>query len=684
MKKNRKIVIGIILVILSFAVFLTVRYYQKYVIHKNIDLLKSSDSKTRQDAVKNLVSVGEPAVEPLIFALQFDTTQAKSSFARFFAEKSHNKTIEGYAYSSEIESNNLKRGALQALSLIGDRRAIMPVITALKQNGGSIREEAFTTLVKLGNLPLKPLMELTLDKDPEVRGYAALLLGNTKSAEAVEPLLRMFGDNNKDVVEAAETALGRIGTSAYTPLVKCLDNKSASINFAAFKALGRSSDPRAVEILLKPEKHRELVKKVLNDDDYALSYVFISGPDAVEPLLKFFDEPDRNLKIRVVKVLGKIGDEKAIKKLVELSADPDMGIRMEALTGLQDAKEVDISENLIRILKEEKSLKYREEVISIIRQRKDLKFFLPLIELFRDENDEVRSSAKYALQDLLWEYSEHNGDLVVGKPGKLVYASSETQTTMKDKDMEKYEDYLIKMLKDENDNMRSGCADILGYLKSKKAEPYLLVLLRDENPVMRKNAASALIGYKDPTVIQSLIYSLRDHYEEVASQAIDSLNTLDSITAKDIKPLLELTDSPDTNLRQRAIQLLGKTRNPLAINKLVKMLEIAQNIDEEIVIEALGSQRDERAIPVLEKRLNEGDRSIKLCIINSLGQIGGKKSAAILINLFTNESFDREIIYSLEMIGEPARPLLEKALKHKNRRVRDGAAEALYRLDENK
>lgn len=681
MKLKKKCLLILSILVVLFAIYFTINYFQKKIIYDNIDKLKRSTVSEREEAVNRLAKIGKPAVEPLIFALQFDTTRAKSSFARFFAEKFHNKTAEGYACYSEIESKNLKTGALQALSLIGDRSAIMPVITTLKQSGGSIREEAFTTLVKLGNLPVKTLMELTLDRDPEVRKYAALLLGDTKSAEAVEPLIRLLDDGDEDVIEASVIALGRVGSPAYDALIKSMDDKSESVKMAAFKALGRSSDPRAIEILLKPEEHEVLVRKVLNDENYNVSYAYIKGPDAVEPLLKFLNGAGRKQKLRVINCLGKIPDRRAIKMMVELAQDSDREIRLEALKHFEwDYWNLSSMHSIqcIRLLSSVNYWKYSD------KNKMDCCFIdagalSPLVEMLADKDEEIRSGVKETLTRLESGFSSLRYSFSENHEREQQNSYIRRFVEYRQKEHQDFEDLLVEKLKDKDPMMRAGCAEILGSFRDRRVEPNLLILLKDEYPAVRASAASALRFSDNPEVLQEVTYLLRDKSDSVVHASINSLYGKNLSCLKDIKPILECKI-----YKSEVIPLLGMSPNPTAVDKLLEYLQSNNPDYKKKAIAALRQLGDEKAAPILQEVMDEDNRDgLRRDIIYVLGQIGGVKSVDILINLFSkNEVLGNEITYALLSAGESARPQLERALKNKDWRIRDGAKEVLQMLDE--
>ncbi|MFN3699646.1 MAG: HEAT repeat domain-containing protein, partial [Dictyoglomus sp.] len=74
--------------------------------------------------------------------------------------------------------------------------------------------------------------------DEDVRGAAAKALGEIKDKRAVEPLISALKDEDWYVREAAAYALGEIGDSrAVEPLISALKDKDEIFQFVAKEAL---------------------------------------------------------------------------------------------------------------------------------------------------------------------------------------------------------------------------------------------------------------------------------------------------------------------------------------------------------------------------------------------------------------------------------------------------------------
>lgn len=136
---------------------------------------------------RSLVQIGTPAVE-------------------LFIERLHN-----------ARDGRIRRVAVELLGQIGDRRAVEPLIAALRDENGDVRR---TAAWYLGNMEdqraVGPLIVMLRDEDVDVCA-AIRSLGRLGDARAVEPLVAMLQDERTDVVWQASDALGKLGDARAIP-----------------------------------------------------------------------------------------------------------------------------------------------------------------------------------------------------------------------------------------------------------------------------------------------------------------------------------------------------------------------------------------------------------------------------------------------------------------------------------
>ena len=196
--------------------------------------LSHSDSLGRQP-VDVLVSIGKPAVKPLIVAL-----------------KDNHPLV--------------RRHAAEALGGIKDPRAVEPLIAALKDSDSLIRRHVVKALGKIGDpRAIKPLIAvLNEDRESHVRMSAAEALGWIEDPGVVDPLVSALKDEHWNVRSCSAKALGRIkDPRAVVPLISALKDEDATVRGYAADALGEIKDARAVAplVAILKDKNRYVCKK---------------------------------------------------------------------------------------------------------------------------------------------------------------------------------------------------------------------------------------------------------------------------------------------------------------------------------------------------------------------------------------------------------------------------------------
>ena len=166
---------------------------------------------------------------------------------------------------------DVRKSAIEALGVIGDARAVAPLVVVLSGQSRSVHQAVIEALAKIGDpRAVEPLIAVFRDDRRydyrEVRKSAVEGLGQLGDARAVEPLIAALREEWVRV--AAATALGQLGDArAVAPLLAILKNQNGDVRQAAAKALvvmyvaGRlDKDQRAVilslrETLTAPRTH---------------------------------------------------------------------------------------------------------------------------------------------------------------------------------------------------------------------------------------------------------------------------------------------------------------------------------------------------------------------------------------------------------------------------------------------
>ena len=125
--------------------------------------LRDPDWNIRHTAARDLVEIGQPAVEPLILLL-------------------------------EEEDSYLRGQAAVCLGRIGDEAAIAPLIAKFDDSYSAVREESVRALGLIGGGAVKPLLAKVNHEKPAVRRCAIQALSSIRDASAHEALLEIADD----------------------------------------------------------------------------------------------------------------------------------------------------------------------------------------------------------------------------------------------------------------------------------------------------------------------------------------------------------------------------------------------------------------------------------------------------------------------------------------------------------
>lgn len=195
------------------------------------------------------------------------------------------------------------------------------------------------------NIPEKPECSAELEKadvadlikalayhtDPQVRQYAAYLLGKAKNPRAIQPLVESLADFDKSVREQATLALSAIGKAAVEPLAEAMKEPKWETRYRAAEALGKIADEKAVKPLIQGLKdNRDHVRYMA-----AKGLRGLGDSDALEPMIILLKDENYYVRMMAIRALGAIGGPKATSALnAALEKEKDEKVREAILESL--------------------------------------------------------------------------------------------------------------------------------------------------------------------------------------------------------------------------------------------------------------------------------------------------------------------------------------------------------------
>jgi HEAT repeat protein len=183
------------------------------------------------------------AIDPLIEYLIDVTRKIKNEWR--MPQNKKNKFIRG------------QQEAVEALRKLGSL-AIEPIISSiLKPMDRGVKTDISEIMLRLFGDPAIDILIVKLKHvDPQIRSYAAEVLGMTEHPRAIDPLIEALNDENKKVRAKVRRALYSIGEPSVNPLIETLNNEANNFKEEIIAALGSVGKPSAVDALISIAKNQ--------------------------------------------------------------------------------------------------------------------------------------------------------------------------------------------------------------------------------------------------------------------------------------------------------------------------------------------------------------------------------------------------------------------------------------------
>lgn len=299
-----------------------------------IPILRDHRPGFRIAAAQALGAIGDGrAVEPLTITLKDSEGLVRMTAARALGEIKDPRAVEPLLGALKDRMSDVREEAAKALVELPDPRAVKSLIAALGDQSSDVQRQAIEALLRIGAPAFDPLLTAVQDPSEEVRRGAVQALGVFKDPRAVEPLIPALKDSS--LKYGAAYALGEIGDPrAAEPLLAALQDSPASRTVVA--ALVKLKDPRSAEPLvafleksyeMNSGTAREMAKELSSLGEILLEPLGtaivrsksqarllmadllgdLKDPRAVAPLITVLRAQDMTLQEHVAQALLKIG-----------------------------------------------------------------------------------------------------------------------------------------------------------------------------------------------------------------------------------------------------------------------------------------------------------------------------------------------------------------------------------------
>ena len=420
---------------------------------------------------------------------------------------------------------------IRCLDWIGKAEGIRACLPLLDDENEEVRFQAVSTLA--GALETAEVEEALLgklaDPDPEFRGAVIQVLGESRSPELGEKLIRAVTGGEPARKLAAIRLLGRRKDSRALPiLTSSLESGSDEIRAEAY---------RAISAIAPAELANKLLLGGLRDESPAVkkaaaeSLAAIADHSSAESLLPYLKDLDPEIRLTVIEALGRIGKVSCIRPLIEVFEEGNKRIRMAVIRALGN-----------------------------IRDRVSLQF---LSDCLKEGDAELRHAAVESL-------------------GKVSDGRSVPD--------------LIVALDDADWSTRSAAVQALSRIGDRRAAGRLLEKLKDPEDIIKRETIAALAELGAQEAVNDILPLI--HNENLQ---LEVLNAVKKLGVSDLVFYFDFLKRSNTRLKGYLVEVLGRLRDPRAVDHLVNILEEEFFTVRARAARALGEIGEHRAIPFLLK-----------------------------------------------------------------------------------
>jgi HEAT repeat protein len=215
------------------------------------------------------------------------------------------------------ENFSLKCAAAESLGKLKDPRAFEPLSVLLWKGEGELQIKAQEALTEMGPMVVEPLCRILLAQNDPRRFFVTDLLTKIHDVRAIGPLVSVLGVGENGIGTTAADALIGIGRPAVDALLVAVTSQDAVVRRLAARALGEIRDERAIESLLAA-----LMDETVDVRRQALEAVAKFQDNRVLDAL-LFALSDPGLRLEAGLMLGERKDLRALPYLFEALRDHD-------------------------------------------------------------------------------------------------------------------------------------------------------------------------------------------------------------------------------------------------------------------------------------------------------------------------------------------------------------------------
>ena len=615
-----------------------------------IDLLQSNESEDiREGAYLAGKKAMQEAIPYLVNHIQNPDIGVQEAADRALRRIGGANVVMGVISLLRSEDAPVRNIAMDILREVGSE-SIDALFQLLHDNDPDMRIFASDILGSSGSVSAVPPLCGALLRDPEVnvRYQAAVSLGSLGFQEAAASLNKALGDEEWVQFSVVEALIKLRAESSIGALVKALDSSSDLVASIIIDALGEMGNIKAVPLLVRrlqvttgPLRNKIVTSIIKILGEKSLSLLGAKERESLhDAMLIAIKDDDTEVQDFMVRGLAGVGGEKAsaaIGKLAE-QLDPDrdherMVLMVESLAkiGFNEAVAAMICEG------SEMAQLIGVEVVARASSREGLALLKTA--LWNKPRDLQRSIiielAKFCGpedQDFFLEVLDKISDGNVIKAALLFLGRKGEASEVSP--------VVTHFLHHDYDDVKEAALDACIALHDPLTIGMLLAMVEEEEPIRRLMAVYAL-GAIDVTAYSHIVFkALDDPCLDVRRVAIEALGRKSPLPEQYQRAIMAKFDDPESEIRLAVISVFSACQAPVLQECLLRGLEDPDTWVRVRCIESIGRFGLESAVPRLTELLDGANELTVIKTIEALGAIGGEVAFRSLFALLDHENLE--------------------------------------------
>lgn len=580
----------------------------------------------------------------------------------------------------------LQEAADHALRHIGGKDTVQSVVPLLRSDEAPVRNLSMDILREVGAQDFPSLVALVHDEDPDVRIFAADILGSTNSFMAVEPLCdALLKDPEVNVRYQAAVSLGELSNPDAAKCLNLAMKDDEWVQYAVIEALAKIKHASSVEALVKAlDRSSDLVASMIID---ALSEV--GNIKAVTMLLRHLDKSATALRNKIVKAivnilggkslkllstsekeklreymlvalkdedeevqdaailgLGFVGGPKATRQVLKLAEELDPDRDSDRLaTIVENLSNIGLNQSLIDAVNSE-SFKEASVAVEVLARLEGSETSDVLIKAFPDRERDLKRAILASLvkvagieaKDFFIEVLENEQDGAMLKAA-LLFLGTELG-------LEEEGERIFALLSHPYDDVKEAALEACVSIGGEDMISRFVSLYSSDDPIDRLMAVYAL-GKLDPEGNLEIIQqALDDEVPDIRKVALEALSDC-SIGNQNLSLIVSRLNDENRDVRLTVIELMGRCYSTEVADFVIQALDDDDDWVQIRAAEALGEKRENAALPKLISLLDAPNKLVVLKVIDALGKIGGTLAFQALLEI-SNSSEDSEVVQAAE------------------------------------